>query len=177
MISNRLANEADLEALRSLIAIAADLNQRAFLPAAELAASHAVMGLDTQLITDRTYFIIEDEGELVGCGGWSFRTTTHGGDLSHAVRDATSLDPTRDAARIRGMYTHPDHVRRGVGRRILELSEAAARDAGFAKAMMVATLSGEPLYRAAGYEEVERINSDPVGEVRVPLVVMQKLLR
>jgi GNAT superfamily N-acetyltransferase len=93
------------------------------------------------------------------------------------VRDAAPLDPTRDAARIRAMYTHPDHVRRGIGRLILDLGESAARDAGFARAMMVATLSGEPLYRAAGYEEVERITSDPVGDVRVPLIVMHKRLR
>lgn len=176
MLDHRLADDADLEALRALIAIAVDRNQRAFLPDAQLAASCAVMGLDTQLITDRTYFIIEREGEIVGCGGWSFRATTHGGDQSQVARDTAPLDPARDAARIRAMYTHPDHVRRGIGRRILELGETAARDAGFAKAMLVATLSGEPLYRAAGYREVERITSDPVGDVRVPLIVMEKPL-
>lgn len=177
MLSHRLADEADLEALRALMALAIEVNQRPYLSPAELAVSGTTMGLDTQLIADRTYFIIEDEGQIVGCGGWSFRATTHGGDQSQVVRDAAPLDPTRDAARIRAMYTHPDHVRRGIGRLILDLGESAARDAGFAKAMMVATLSGEPLYRAAGYEEVERITSDPVGDVRVPLIVMHKRLR
>lgn len=176
MLTHRLATEADLDALRALMALAIDVNQRAFLSPAELAASSHVMGLDTQLIADRTYFVIEDGGEIVGCGGWSFRATTHGGDQSQVAREAGALDPARDPARIRAMYTHPGHVRRGIGRRILALCEGAARDAGFTSAMMVATLSGEPLYRAAGYGEVEPLLSDPVDGIRVPLILMRKPL-
>ena len=176
MLTHRLATEADLISLRALMALAIEVNQRPFLTPAELAVSGMTMGLDTQLIADRTYFLIEEDGVIVGCGGWSFRATTHGGDQSQVARDTTPLDPARDPARVRAMYTHPDHVRRGIGRRILALCEGAARDAGFTSTMMVATLSGEPLYRAAGYREVERTPSAPIDGVRVPLIVMHKTI-
>ena len=176
MLTHRLATEADLEALRALMALAIDINQRAFLSPAELAASGMTMGLDTQLIADRTYFVVEENGAIVGCGGWSYRATTHGGDQSSIARDITPLDPARDPARVRAMYTHPDHVRRGIGRLVLSLCETAARDAGFTRTMMIATLSGEPLYRAAGYAEVERVPSAPIDGVCVPLIMMQKSL-
>jgi GNAT superfamily N-acetyltransferase len=89
-------------------------------------ASYEVMGLDTQLITDGTYFVVEDGDEIAGCGGWSRRATLFGGDHS-AGRDAALLDPAHDAARVRAMYTHPDHTRKGVGRMVLDACEAAAR--------------------------------------------------
>ncbi len=109
------------------------------------------MGLDRQLIADHTYFLIEDDGFARRLRRLSSRRATlYGGDHS-AGRDAALLDLARDAARIRAMYTHPAHVRKGVGRLILSLCEAAARAEGFARAEPAVTLAGEPLYAAAGY--------------------------
>lgn len=150
--------------------------QREFLTAAEIAASRQVMGLDTQLVADRTYFVIEAGGMVAGCGGWSRRATLYGGDHSTALRDAALLDPSRDAARVRAMYTHPAFARRGVGRRILALCEAAAAAEGFAYVELMATLAGEPLYTACGYIEIERTGSAPIDGVTVPLVRMGKAL-
>jgi len=172
--TSRLAGADDLPALRAVMDLAIAQLQRDFLSPAEVAASRSVMGLDTQLVADRTYFIIEQGDRIAGCGGWSRRATLYGGDHSLALRDAALLDPTRDAARIRAMYTHPDFVRQGVGRLILSLCEAAARAAGFARAEMMATLAGEPLYRACGYVEIERTASAPVDGIVVPLVRMGK---
>jgi GNAT superfamily N-acetyltransferase len=132
------------------------------------------MGLDRQLIDDGTYFVIEQAGALAGCGGWSRRATLYGGDHSSG-RDAALLDPAGDAARVRAMYTHPAFVRRGVGRLILRLCEGAARAEGFARAELVATLAGEQLYAACGYQAVERF-VDERGGVPVPLVRMRKAL-
>jgi len=92
--------------------------QKPFLDQSQIASSRAIMGLDTQLIDDGTYFIVEADGELAGCGGWSRRATLYGGDQTTA-RSPVLLDPTKDAARTRAMYTHPHHTRRGVGRLIL----------------------------------------------------------
>jgi GNAT superfamily N-acetyltransferase len=149
--------------------------QRGFLSEEQIAASRSIMGLDTQLVDDGTYFIVESDGGLAGCGGWSRRATLFGGDHS-AGRDAALLDPSRDAARVRAMYTAPEFARRGVGRLILSLCEAAARDAGFARVELAATLAGEPLYRACGYVLLERMESDTPSGLRIPLLRMGKTL-
>ena len=176
MLTHRLATEEDLPALADLMARAIDSLQRGFLTDAQIAASHEIMGLDTQLIADRTYFIVGDDGALAGCGGWSRRTTLYGGDHSTALRNAALLDPAIDAARVRAMYTHPAFARRGVGRLILNLCEQAAMSESFRRAQLMATLSGEPLYLSCGYIEIERTAAAPIGGVTVPLILMEKSL-
>jgi GNAT superfamily N-acetyltransferase len=148
--------------------------QRGFLTPAQIEASRTIMGLDRQLIADGTYFVVEVDGQMAGCGGWSRRATLYGGDHSPG-RDAALLDPTKDAARVRAMYTHPDFARRGVGRLILELCETAARAEGFTRLELMATMSGRPLYARAGYIEIEAILDDGGGEP-VPLVRMGKAI-
>ena len=132
------------------------------------------MGLDTQLIDDGTYFVVEAAGEVAGCGGWSRRATLYGGDQSPG-RDAALLNPETDAARVRAMYTHPAHVRRGVGRLILALCENAARHEGFSRMELMASLAGLPLYTACGYRATEDLTDDR-GGVPVPLVRMVKAI-
>ena len=148
--------------------------QKPFLDENQIASSRTIMGLDTQLIDDETYFIVETLGNLAGCGGWSRRSTLYGGDQSPG-RSAALLDPAKDAARIRAMYTHPHHTRKGVGRLILSLCEQAARADGFRNVELMATLAGEPLYRACGYEPREHVMDDR-GGIAVPLVRMSKSL-
>lgn len=176
MLAHRTATTADIPAIRALMALAIDQLQESFLDARTIAASHAVMGLDTQLIADGTYLAVEQAGVLVGCGGWSRRTTLFGGNHT-TVRNDSLLDPARDPARVRAMYTHPQFIRRGIGRLILALSEAAAAADGFNHAELAATLAGVPLYRACGWMEIEPFLSAPIDGVRVPLVRMGKDLR
>jgi len=174
-LTHRVAEEADIPVLRDLMELAIDQLQSDVLTPEQVTASHAVMGIDTQLISDRTYFIVERDGELAGCGGWSMRETLFGGDHS-AGRNARMLDPLSEPARIRAMYTHPDHVRQGVGRLILDLCEQAAADAGFGKVEMMATLAGEKLYSACGYQPIEQVNAGPIDGVIVPMIRMGKNL-
>ena len=162
----RLAVESDAPALRELMAAAMAENLKPFLPPELIAASYAVMGLDTALIADRTYWAIYAGDDLVGCGGWSRRATLYGGDHS-AGRSVALLDPAVDAARVRAMYTHPDWVRRGVGSLILKLCEEAAAQEGFSRLELMATLSGEPLYRARGFSPLERIEDGGVPLIRM----------
>jgi GNAT superfamily N-acetyltransferase len=172
---SRLATEADLAALAVIMDLAIGELQKGFLSPEEIAASRQVMGLDTQLVADRTYFVIETRGQIAGCGGWSRRATLYGGDHSVALRNAALLDPATDPARVRAMYTRPDFARQGVGRMILKLCEAAAAAEGFRAVQLMATLSGEPLYRACGYQEIERVISETdIGAV--PLILMSKSL-
>jgi GNAT superfamily N-acetyltransferase len=161
-------------ALAPLMRAAIDQLQTEYLDEAQIAASHAIMGLDAQLIEDATYFVVECDGRLAGCGGWSRRATLYGGDHS-AGRDSALLDPSSDAARIRAMYTHPDFARRGVGRLILSLCESAAAADGFTRLELVSTLAGAPLYAAAGFEATERIE-DASGGVPVPIIRMAKAI-
>jgi len=176
-LTHRLATEDDLPALHALMARAIAQLQGGFLTPAQVAASHHVMGLDSQLIRDRTYIIVEAAGVLAGCGGWSFRATLYGGDDSVVARAPEVLDPAKDAGRIRAMYTDPAFVRRGIGRAVLGACEAAARAHGFGRAEMMATLAGEPLYRACGYLPIEQVQSRPIDGVTVPLIRMGKQLR
>lgn len=176
MLTHRIATPDDIPAIHALMARAIATNQQGFLTPAQVALSHNVMGLDTQIIADGTYFLIERGDTLVGCGGWSARATLYGGDTSIVARDPAPLDPATDAARVRAMYTDPDCVRQGIGRMILDLCEGAARRAGFGRAEMMATLSGEPLYRACGYVPIEYVETPPVDGVSVPLIRMGKVL-
>jgi GNAT superfamily N-acetyltransferase len=171
----RTATEADLPALRDLMALSIAELQKAFLTPDQVEASFDIMGLDTQLVADRTYLVVEAGGVLAGCGGWSRRATLFGGDHT-AGRDAALLDPATEAARIRAMYTHPDFARRGVGRLIIETCETAAAAEGFTRCEMAATLAGEPLYRACGYEVIEPFDGVSSAGVAVPLKRMGKQL-
>ncbi|CAH2403032.1 hypothetical protein MES4922_300178 [Mesorhizobium ventifaucium] len=121
-----------------------------------------------------TYLVVEYDGALAGCGGWSRRATMYGGDQSPG-RNAALLDPAKDAARVRAIYTHPAFVRRGVGRLILSLCENAAKTEGFARVELAATMAGEPLYRACGYHPAEKFFDDR-GGAPVPILMMSKTL-
>ncbi len=176
LLSIRTAGVEDIEAISALMTVAIAQLQAGFLSPAQIALSHRVMGLDTQLIRDGTYFVALMDGVLAGCGGWSYRATLYGGDASAVAREPVALDPARDPARIRAMYTSPDFTRRGVGRAILKASEDAARAAGFTTAEMMATLAGVPLYEACGYRRIEAVATDPIDGVSVPLERMTKAL-
>ena len=175
-LTHRVATLDDLDALREVMRRSIESLQTGFLTPEQVRVSHTVMGLDTQLIKDGTYFVVERDGRIAGCGGWSWRSTLYGGDESMVSREPEALDPATEAARIRAMYTDPDFARQGVGRMVIRLCEDAARSAGFKRATMMATMAGVPLYEACGYMQVEPVLSAPVDGIRVPLVRMEKAL-
>ena len=172
--THRVASLDDLDALLTLMRRSIETLQSDFLSTEQVKASNQVMGLDTQLVRDGTYFVVEQGGALAGCGGWSWRSTLYGGDKSLVSREPRALDPATEPARIRAMYTSPDFTRQGVGRLVLELCEEAIRGAGFRSATMMATMAGVPLYEACGYSKVGELLEVLVGTVSVPLVRMEK---
>ncbi|HEX4039421.1 MAG TPA: GNAT family N-acetyltransferase [Acidobacteriaceae bacterium] len=136
------------------------------------------LGLDTQLIADGTYFVVEPAGQRgmpAGCGGWSRRRTPYGSD-HRPGRDDALLDPKTEAAKIRAFFVHPEWARRGIGSRLLELCESAARAEGFTRCEMGATLPGIPLYRRHGYVEGERVELPLANGETLPIVKMGKRL-
>jgi len=147
----RNATAQDQSAIEALIARSArELGAHDYTPQQIEAALRGAFGVDSQLVRDGTYFVVEADGELVGCGGWSWRRTLFGGD-AHAQRDAAELDPHVDAAKIRAFFVHPAHARRGIGKLIVEHCEARARAHGFSRFELMATLPGVRLYQAYGY--------------------------
>ena len=171
----RLAKEADVAALETLIQLSVHALQAAHYSLAERnAALGPVFGVDRQLIRDNTYYVVEKDGAVVGCGGWSKRPSLFGADTGRT--EEKMLEPPRDAARVRAFFVHPDWSRRGIGRSLLMTCEAAIRDAGFRRIELVATLAGEPLYAALGYAVAERYEVPLKDAVRLPVVRMTKQL-
>jgi GNAT superfamily N-acetyltransferase len=172
----RLACLDDLPALTALMSRSIEHLQHGFLSPEQIRASHQVMGLDTQLVRDQTYFLVECDGAIIGCGGWSWRATLFGGDNSIVAREPLPLNPATDAAKVRAMYVDPDYARRGIGTMIIGLCENAAREAGFGQVELMATMAGVPLYRVCGYREIEPIAATTRDGVVVPLIRMGKTL-
>jgi GNAT superfamily N-acetyltransferase len=128
--------------------------------------------VDTQLIEDQTYFLIEAEGEIVACGGWSKRATLFGGDQAKTGADPL-LDPSVDPARIRAFFVDPRMARRGLGRQLIAACITAAKVVGFKSLELVSTLPGEPLYLASGFAVTERFDLTLPEGVRVPVARMR----
>ena len=171
-LTHWIATPDDAEAVAEVMNAAIAELQKGFLDPAQIESSRMIMGLDRQLLIDGTYFMVMDGEAIAGCGGWSRRATLYGGDHTPG-RDAALLDPATEAARVRAMYTHPAFARRGVGRLILTLCEAAAKAEGFGRVELMATLSGRALYSQCGYQDIEVIE-DARGGAPVPLVRMGK---
>ena len=128
-----------------------------------------------RLVDDGTYFIVEADGVLVGCGGWSKRKTPYGSDHRPGREDAL-LDPKTEAAKIRAFFVHPEWARRGIGSMIMEECERAAGQAGFTRCEMGATLSGIPLYAKYGYKPVEELELPLSNGETLPIVKMVKTI-
>ena len=180
---------ADVPRLREVIEASVRGLQAADYSAAQIeGALKSVYGVDSQLIADGTYLVAEIfesdhkptmakpqivKPEIVACGGWSRRKTLYGGD-QFAAREDSLLDSAHDAAKIRAFFVHPDWVRRGIGSLILEACETAAREAGFTRLEMGATLSGVAFYKAKGYAAVGNQQAALGNGEVLPIVRMAK---
>lgn len=170
----RPALPADIAAMEALIRRSGIELSKGFYTVEQAAAvTRHVFGVDTQLVEDCTYFVIEREGLLLACGGWSKRATLFGGDR-HKTGPDPLLDPATQPARIRAFFVDPAAPRQGLGRMLMEHCEREARAAGFREMELAATMPGVPLYRACGFEEMEAMALALPGNVSVPLARMRK---
>ena len=175
MMTTRLATETDVTAIEGLIERAIPVLLGPFLSADELAVAREFMGVDPQLIADRTYFLTEIDGQLAGCGGWSRRATLFG-SADSAGRDPRLLDPATEAARVRAIYTDPGFSRRGVASHLLALVEDAAAAEGFRRLALGATAGGLPAFRAAGFSVHHRIDPVATNGTVFPITHMEKAI-
>ncbi|WP_227698688.1 GNAT family N-acetyltransferase [Sphingomonas hengshuiensis] len=177
MLHLRTAQAGDVPALEALIERSARGLSRGHYDGAQVDAAIAhIFGVDSELIADGTYYLVEGEGgEPVACGGWSARGTLFGGDR-FAVRDDRPIDPARDPARIRAFFVDPAFARQGLAARLLDRCEEAAAAAGFSRLELMATLPGLAFYRRAGFETHEEFHCR-AGAETIPFVRMSKALR
>ena len=172
----RPAHLGDVEALQSLIVRSArELGAEHYTAEEIEGALKGTFGVDTQLIRDETYFVAELEGDIVGCGGWSYRESLVGGDKL-GQRDAGRVEPDSHPARIRAFFVHPDHARRGIGRMLLARCELEALQAGFSSLELMASLSSAHLYAACGYVPEEPKEFDIGSGLTIRMVPMRKHL-
>src|SRR6266496_1785097 len=173
----RLATEADIPSIQVLIRRSVSGLSSEFSSSRQIVSALLhVLGVDSQLISDGTYYVASIEGRIVGAGGWSKRKTLFGGDQLKSEATDALLDPRKDAARIRAFYVHPSWARKGIGSRILDACEDAAGAAGFSEIELVATLPGEPLYLAKGYKKMEAIHIETPDGESLPAFRMTKTL-
>lgn len=170
----RRATMEDRAAIKQLIAESArHLSRKHYSDKQIEAAIVTVFGVDTDLIDDGTYFVAEEAGVMVGCGGWSKRKTLFGGD-QYTSRDAGYLDPASEPAKIRAFFIHPEHARKGIGRAILTQCEDEARAEGFRELELMATLPGIEFYKSCGFTPVGTYDLDLVDGVKLELMPMRK---
>lgn len=170
----RLAQMEDCDELEALIAISVEVLQaECYTPEQRRLAMGPIFGVDRQLIADGTYFVVETDGRIVGCGGWSRRKSLFGAGHAASAPGA-ELRPGQDPARIRAFFVHPDYARRGIGRAILLASEEALLAAGFNHARLAATLVGIPLYASLGYKIVEQTEEPLEGGLTITSTTMEK---
>jgi GNAT superfamily N-acetyltransferase len=173
--THRIATYEDIPTIELLMELSINQLLGPLLSAEQLEASFDSMGLDDQLIKDGTYFMVFCDDIFVGCGGWSNRETLFGGNHT-PNRDDNFLDPLKDSARIRAMYTHPDWARQGIGSLVMHLGEHAAKKLGFKKCELMATQSGKLLYETQGYEPIENILYKTETGKKVPMIRMEKII-
>ena len=172
----RAATMEDRGAIQQLIAESARHLSREHYNDAQIDAAIAtVFGVDTDLIEDGTYFVVESAGVLVGCGGWSRRKTLFGGD-QYSSRDKGYLDPASEPAKIRAFFIHPAHARKGIARAILTRCEDEARAHGFHALELMATLPGIAFYKSCGFSEQGNFDLDLADGIKLELVPMRKAL-
>lgn len=172
----RAATSGDIDRLNAMIRRSAiELSRGFYTPEQARALAEHVFGVDTVLIQDKTYYLMEDGSDIAACGGWSRRNTLYGGDQAKPGEDPL-LDPATQPARIRAFFVSPDFARRGLGMKLIQVCQAAALEAGFTQIELGATLPGVPLYQAAGFEIVEEFEITLPGDIKAPLARMSKRL-
>lgn len=172
----RLAGVDDIPEIERIMRESiAGISSRSYDASQVKSALRFVARLDRELVRDGTYFVIEESGEIVACGGWSRRGRLYAGSGEQAD-DARLLDPAREAARVRAMFVAPHFERRGAGRMILQACEDAARAAGFRRMELMAMLSGHAMYVATGFRDVETVGAQLEDGTPFPLIRMEKTL-
>ena len=172
----RAAGAADIDAIDALMKASTRHIFPSFYDERQTASSvEHIAHVDPMLVTDGTYFVVEVAGDIVAGGGWSRRDKLYTGSSDQEGR-ARLLDAAYEPARVRAMFVRGDWTRRGLGTRILEACETAARAEGFHRLALLATLPGVLLYERFGFQAMEHTTIVLPDGVAVACVAMEKAL-
>eukprot|EP00924_Labyrinthula_sp_SR-Ha-C_P009471 snap_masked-scaffold_2-processed-gene-24.22-mRNA-1 protein AED:1.00 eAED:1.00 QI:0/-1/0/0/-1/1/1/0/180 len=171
----RLATVNDVEQIEQVMKASIEILQEDFLSLKQIQASKEIMGLDRTLIEDGTYYVAFDivSNKIAGCGGWGKRKAKYGRSVSHSVEQLELLDPSKEYANIRAMYTNPQFKRKGVAKLLIERSTQDANKEGFKGFVLTSTLAGEQFYLKHGFTETKRYVKEVKGE-QIGLIEMKK---
>jgi GNAT superfamily N-acetyltransferase len=173
----RLATFEDVPELQQLMALSARQLSADYYTIEETeSAIKYIFGVDSQLIEDGTYYVVESKDCIIACGGWSRRSTLFGGD-QHKDSSDPLLNPATDSARIRAFFVHPDWARKGIGKMLMNVCETAAQQYGFTKIEIGSTLPGVPLYEAMGYRTIKNIKVPLPNGISFTVVNMKKYFK
>lgn len=172
----RLATCDDIQEISQLIKLSArKLGGEFYDKSTVEGALKGAFGVDTQLIKDKTYYVIETNKQIIACGGWSYRNTLFGSD-TNTIRDPKKLNPKAEAAKIRAFFIHPDLARQGLGKVLLDKCESKAQKYGFIKTQLMSTLSGIAFYKKNGYQGDEYVYHDMGNRKKIKFLPMQKII-
>ncbi len=154
----RLATQDDIAAIDALMkASTRDLFPRVYDARQTASSVEHIAAVDPQLVDDGTYFVACEGADVIACGGWSRRDKLYTGSGATAG-EARLLDPASEPARVRAMFVRADRTRRGLGTKIIEACEEAARAEGFSALALMATLPGLELYSRYGFAVVDHVD-------------------
>lgn len=111
-----------------------------------------------ELLVCGTYYVVEEQGQILGAGGWT-------------------LDKTdRTLGHIRHVVTDDRALRRGVGRRLMQHSFDVARAKGVTRMECWATRTAVPFYEAVGFRAIGPMDVALAAGITFPSVRMMQEL-
>ena len=176
-ITLRRALRADIPLLAALIERSAHGLSARTTPKSQVAgALRGAFGVDTQLVDDGTYFVAEEDGVLADAAAGAFARRS-----SAAMRAPIATPRCSIRVPMPPRFAHfswsPSKARRGVGSLLLERCESEARERGFSRVELMATLPGVRLYAARGYVGTQHVSYDLGNGEHIDFVPMSKQLR
>jgi GNAT superfamily N-acetyltransferase len=172
----RIAEAQEIPELNQLIIASSEALSAGYYNTKEInGLNQYVFGVDSELVADKTYFVIERDNIKIACGGWSKRATLYGGDQCQD-RQSGFLDPANQAAKIRAFFIHPDYARQGLATMLMRHCENEARAHGFKNIELMSTLPGVPFYAKHGFVGDELVNYPLPNGVVIKLKPMIKAL-
>ncbi len=161
----RTATPDDLDQIDALLGRSYPvLLKEAYPPSLMVMAVPLISKAQPRLLASGTYFVVTDEDQIIGAGGWT-RALPGGAGKG-----------TAGVGNIRHVVTDHRRVRQGIGRRLMTHIDETARVAGIELLNCMSTLMAEPFYASVGFKTLGPITVNLQRGIEFPAIHMQKRL-